>query len=425
MICKFEHRQYVNPSNGYTVATYRSGELSQVPEAGIKMDYGTEVVFTAVGTELPCLEDAEIQLDGRWEISARYGMQLQVEQFQVILPKSKEGIIGYLSSGLVKGIGLVTARAIVEKFGEDTFHVLETEPDRLLSIKGITQQKLETILESYRNSEEIRQLMVVLAPFKVTPKKAEKIWQYFGYEAVEIVKESPYRLCEISGFGFLTVDPVARASQGFLPDDPMRIKAAIQYVLKEAEGDGHLYLESRQIIDKAHLLLTKGFQPEAVSRNDIIRAGNELVLKDKILEADGTSVFLKMNREAEKTAAYHIVRLLKTQGTCLDIEKELEEAQAESGIILAQKQKDAARMVFQSPVSIITGGPGKGKTTVLKVILNIYERLRQQDSVLLCAPTGRARKNLSDSTGAPAMTIHKALYLTVDSEDDLYEDELL
>lgn len=144
-----------------------------------------------------------------------------------------------------------------------------------------------------------------------------------------------------------------------------------------------------------------------VSRNDIIRAGNELVLKDKILEADGTSVFLKMNREAEKTAAYHIVRLLKTQGTCLDIEKELEEAQAESGIILAQKQKDAARMVFQSPVSIITGGPGKGKTTVLKVILNIYERLRQQDSVLLCAPTGRARKNLSDSTGAPAMTIHK------------------
>lgn len=112
----------------------------------------------------------------------------------------------------------------------------------------------------------------------------------------------------------------------------MRIKAAIQYVLKEAEGDGHLYLESRQIIDKAHLLLTKGFQPEAVSRNDIIRAGNELVLKDKILEADGTSVFLKMNREAEKTAAYHIVRLLKTQGTCLDIEKELEEAQAESGI---------------------------------------------------------------------------------------------
>ena len=425
MICKYEHRQYVNPSNGYTVATYRSGELSQVPEAGIKMDYGTEVVFTAVGTELPCLEDAEIQLDGRWEISARYGMQLQVEQFQVILPKSKEGIIGYLSSGLVKGIGLVTARAIVEKFGEDTFHVLETEPDRLLSIKGITQQKLETILESYRNSEEIRQLMVVLAPFKVTPKKAEKIWQYFGYEAVDIVKESPYRLCEISGFGFLTVDPVARASQGFLADDPMRIKAAIQYVLKEAEGDGHLYLESRQIIDKAHLLLTKGFQPEAVSRNDIIRAGNELVLKDKILEADGTSIFLKMNREAEKTAAYHILRLLKTQDACLDIEKELEEAQAESGIVLAQKQKDAARMVFRSPVSIITGGPGKGKTTVLKVILKIYERLKEQDSVLLCAPTGRARKNLSDSTGAPAMTIHKALYLTVDSDENLYEDEML
>ena len=425
MICKFEHRQFVNPSNGYTVANYRSEEREQIPDEGIKLDYGREVVFTAVGSELPCLEEAEVKLEGKWETSPRYGIQFKVEQFQVILPKSKEGIIGYLSSGLVKGIGPVTARAIVEQFGEDTFQVLEHAPERLLSIKGITQQKLETILESYRNSEEIRQLMVVLAPFKVTPKKAEKIWQHFGYEAVDIVRESPYRLCEISGFGFLTVDPVACASQRFSPEDSMRIKAAIQYVLKEAEGDGHLYLESREIIDKAHLLLTKGFQPEAVGRNDIIRAGNELVLKDKMLEADGTSIFLKSNREAERSAAYHIVRLLKSQTVRLDIEKELEEAQAEAGIVLAEKQKDAARMVFQSPVSIITGGPGKGKTTVLKVILKIYERLRQQDSVLLCAPTGRARKNLSDSTGAPAMTIHKALYLTVDQNEDAYEDELL
>lgn len=425
MICKFEHRQYVNPSSGYTVANYRSREVDQIPKEGIKLDYGTEVVFTAVGTELPCLEDAEIQMEGRWKVSARYGMQFQVEQFQVVLPKSREGIIGYLSSDLVKGIGPVTARAIVAKFGEDTFRVLDQEPQKLLTVKGITPQKLEDILESYRNSEEIRQLMVVLAPYKVTPKKAEKIWQHFGYEAVDIVKASPYRLCEISGFGFLTVDPIARASQGVSPDDPMRIKAAIQYVLQEAEGDGHLYLESREIIDKAHLILTKEFQPEAVSRNDIIRAGNELVLEDKILEADGTSIFLKLNREAEKTAAYHMVRLLKSQAACLDVERELEEAQAESGIVLAQKQKDAARMVFQSPVSIITGGPGKGKTTVLKVILKIYERLKQQDSVLLCAPTGRARKNLSDSTGAPAMTIHKALYLNVDSDENLYEDEML
>ena len=425
MRCKFEHRQYVNPSSGYTVANYRSREVDQIPKEGIKLDYGTEVVFTAVGTELPCLEDAEIQMEGQWKVSARYGMQFQVEQFQVVLPKSREGIIGYLSSDLVKGIGPVTARAIVAKFGEDTFRVLDQEPQKLLSVRGITPQKLEDILESYRNSEEIRQLMVVLAPYKVTPKKAEKIWQHFGYEAVDIVKTSPYRLCEISGFGFLTVDPIARASQGVFPDDPMRIKAAIQYVLQEAEGDGHLYLESREIIDKAHLILTKEFQPEAVSRNDIIRAGNELVLEDKILEADGTSIFLKLNREAEKTAAYHMVRLLKSQAACLDVERELEEAQAESGIVLAQKQKDAARMVFQSPVSIITGGPGKGKTTVLKVILKIYERLKQQESVLLCAPTGRARKNLSDSTGAPAMTIHKALYLNVDSDENLYEDEML
>lgn len=425
MVCRFEHRQYINPVNGYTVADYSTREPGQVPEAGIKMDYGTEVVFTAVGMELPCLEETEISLDGTWETSARYGVQLQVDRFQVMLPKSLEGIIGYLSSGLVKGIGPVTARKIVDEFGMDTFSVLEQSPQKLLSIRGITQQRLEEIVQSYKDSEGIRQLMVSLAPFKITPKKAEKIWKHFGYEAVKIVQDTPYRLCEISGFGFITVDPVARASQGFRPDDPMRIKAAIQYVLKEAEGKGHLYLESKSIIDQAYVLLTKGFSPDEVSRNDIIRAGNQMVLEDKTLEADGSSVYLKINREAEKAAAYHMIRLLMSQTPQFDIERELEEVQAESGIVLAQKQKDAVRMVFQSSVSIITGGPGKGKTTDLKVILKVFERLQQKESVLLCAPTGRARKNLSDSTGAPALTMHKALYLTGDSETDFFEDDML
>lgn len=423
--CKFEHRLYFNSANGYTVACYRTNDIGQVPERGIKMDYGTAVEFTAVGTELPCLDETEIQLDGTWETSARHGVQLQVGQFQVVLPKSRDGMIGYLSSELVKGIGPVTAKAIVDKFGKDTFNVIDKAPKKLLLIKGITEEKLEFILKSYKDSEGIRQLMVSLSPFKITPKKAEKIWKHFGYEAVKIVQDTPYRLCEISGFGFLTVDPVARASQGFVPDNPMRIKAAIQYVLKEAEGEGHLYLESRSIIDKTHVLLTKGFSPETVSRNDIIRAGNQMVLEDKLLEADGSSIFLKMNREAEKTAAYHIIRLLAAQTPRYDIERELEEVQADAGIVLAQKQKDAVRMVFQSSVSIITGGPGKGKTTDLKVILKIFERLHQQESILLCAPTGRARKNLSDSTGAPALTMHKALYLTGDSENDFFQDEML
>lgn len=426
IVCRFERRLFVNPSNGYTVANYCTREPGQIPGKGIKMDYGTSVLFTAVGTELPCLEETDIHLEGKWETSPQHGVQLQVERFQVVLPQSPEGIIGYLSSGLVTGIGPATAQAIVDKFGTDTFSVLDHSPHKLLAVKGITQQKLEVILKSYKESEGIRQLMVFLAPFKVTSKKAEKIWQHFGYDAVKIVRDSPYRLCEISGFGFVTVDPVARASKGFQPDDPMRIKAAIQYVLKEAEGEGHLYLESKAIMDKAYVLLTKGLSPETVGRNDIIRAGNQMVLEEDTLEADGNCIFLKTNRIAEKTAACHIIRLLSAQTCRFDIEGHLEEVQAETGIVLGQKQKDAVRMVFQSPVSIITGGPGKGKTTDLKVILKIFERLHQQESVLLCAPTGRARKSLSDSTGAPAFTMHKALYLNGDTEDGLLlEEEML
>lgn len=428
IVCKFEHRLFVNPSNGYTVVNYCTKELGQIPEKGIKMDYGTSVVFTAVGTELPCLEETDIHLEGRWETSSQHGMQLRVDGVKVVLPRSPEGIIGYLSSGLVTGIGPVTARAIVNQFGVDTFSVLDHSPQKLLSIKGITQQKLDVILTSYKESEGIRQLMVFLAPFKVTAKKAEKIWLHFGYEAVNIVKDCPYRLCEISGFGFATVDPVARASKGFKPDDPMRIKAAIQYVLKEAEGEGHLYLESKAIMDKAYVLLTKNLSPETVDRNDIIRAGNQMVLEEDTLEADGNCIFLKTNRVAEKTAAYHIIRLLSAQTCRFDIEEHLEAVQAETGIVLGQKQKDAVRMVFQSPVSIITGGPGKGKTTDLKVILKVFERLHQQESVLLCAPTGRARKSLSDSTEAPAFTMHKALYLNGDTEEEdgfSLEEEML
>lgn len=420
--CTYESRLFRNPSNGYTVAVYSTEEVTKVSQIAVKSGDSRDVSFTAVGTELPCLEGIVIELEGKWIDSEKYGRQFAVDSFQIVLPKNREGIIGYLSSGLIKGIGPVTARAIVDIYGTDTFSVLDHNPEKLLTVRGITESKLEVIMESYRDSSEIRELMTFLSPFKVTPKKAEKIKQHFGLDTVKIVKENPYRLCEIKGFGFLTVDPIARASHNFSPNDTRRLEAAIMYVLQEAEHEGHLYLESGEIIEETLKLLNKGFLTTVVERNDIIVTGNEMV-QGKLLEADGKAIFLKKNRDAEKRAVYHILRLLSSTVPVFDIEQELEEAQADCGMVLAEQQKEAVRMVFNNPLSIITGGPGKGKTTTLKIILKIYEKVEKNKTVLLCAPTGAARKRLSVSSGYPALTIHKALYLTGEEEEMGEEEE--
>ncbi|CBL36608.1 helicase, putative, RecD/TraA family [butyrate-producing bacterium SM4/1] len=425
MICTFEHQLYKNEGNGYTVARY-------MVRSAASGRSNMSSVFIAVGKELPCIANAEIGMEGKWVESPKWGPQFRVSWFRSILPKTEDGIISYLSSDLMKGIGPVTARAIVQRFGVQTFDVLDKEPEKLLDIRGITQQKLSVILESYRQSEGIRELLACLAPFQVTPKKAEKIQAHFGANAAAIVRENPYRLCEVKGFGFLTVDPIARASRQFKPNDQARIRAAIRYILREGEKEGNLFLPGSAIVEQAYPLLNQGFSEDSVTRPEIMRIGNEMAREKIELAADGANVFLKENRQEELYAAYHLVRLLKAETAKPDIEQPLEEAQAAFGIILSERQKDAVRMVFQSNVSVITGGPGKGKTTVLRVVLEVFKRITGREDFLLCAPTGRARKRLSESAGAPALTLHKAMYLNGEEDlsdladsEDLLEEELI
>ena len=191
MVCKFVDRLYLNPGNGYTVAEYSTGDLDQVPLEAIQSGSETEVTFHVVGNGLPCLEDVEIEIEGKWKRSEKYGLQLGADWFRILVPKSPDGIIGYLSSDLIKGIGPVMAREIVRRFGTDTFRVMEQEPEKLLKVKGITEQRLQTIMESYQDSSGLRELMACLAPYHVTPKKAEKVRQHFGLEAVTILQENP------------------------------------------------------------------------------------------------------------------------------------------------------------------------------------------------------------------------------------------
>ena len=237
--CTPHRKIFYNDENGYTIASYRTSQA--IPESAVNHSFKNgEIVFTAFGTAIPFIEGIDTGLEGKW-VKTGYGLQLSVAESQIFMPTTREGIECYLASGLISGIGPVTANRIVSRFGEATLKILDTQPEKLLEIKGITKSKLETILNSYSESRSLRELMQYLAPLKVGPKRVSNIRDYFGSNALQIVKEKPFRLCELSGFGFENVDTIARKNKNFRPNDTLRVKAAILQVLKNAESDGHLY----------------------------------------------------------------------------------------------------------------------------------------------------------------------------------------
>ncbi|WP_373263036.1 SF1B family DNA helicase RecD2 [Hungatella hathewayi] len=424
MIQCIPHRKiYYNDENGYTIASYKTCQT--IPESAVNQSLKNgERVFTAIGTAIPFIEGIDTGLEGKW-IKTSYGLQLSVMESQIFMPTTKEGITCYLASGLIKGIGPVTADRIVNRFGEDTLKIFDTQPEKLLEVKGITKSKLETILSSYSESRSLRELMQYLAPLKVGPKRVSEICDYFGSKALQIVKEKPFRLCELSGFGFESVDIIARRNKNFRPDDTLRIKAAILQVLKNSEGDGHLYLEGRDIVRQAAELLNYGIYRQAVETRLIKDIGNEMVFSDELLAAEGHYLYSMKNYTAERMAAVHILRVMNNKQPVYDIERELDEVQGTTHMVLAKQQKEAVRRVFANSLSIITGGPGTGKTTVERIILKVFEKKERKKTALLCAPTGRASRNMVISTGYPAMTIHKALYITGEEEEvnlDLTEE---
>lgn len=212
MRCKFVKPIFQNKGNGYCIFVYHT-EDTDVPATARNSYYkGEGIQFTAVGNNLPDTDTVEVDLQGKW-IKNSHGTQLQVDTYEEILPQTEEGITGYLSSGMIKGIGPKTAKQIVEKFGTRTFEILDNYPQSLLQIKGITEKKLDAILLSYHGSHAMRDLAAYLTPFNVTPKKIQKIYEHFGEEALDIVKKQPFTLCQINGFGFLTVDEIAKANK--------------------------------------------------------------------------------------------------------------------------------------------------------------------------------------------------------------------
>ena len=415
MRCRFKNKIFQNEENGYTIAIFTTRDSSVPLSARDKYLASKNIIgFSAIGFGLPLTDEIELEMEGRWE-TGDHGTQFQVENFMEVVPRTKEGILGYLSSGAVKGIGPKTADMIYRKFGLQTLEIMENSPKELLKIRGISEKKLSAIVESYGKNRVFRELMTFLAPFKVTPKKVQMILKRFGNESVEIVRYRPYMLSAVRGFGFLTVDAIGKQCCCAL-NDPMRISGCLSYVLGQALKEGHLFKLQSEVLKEAEEMLNKDLPRPVVSKQDISQVLYRLVLQKSIV-LDEERIYVMKQYEEENQTASMIARRLLAKSVPLSIETELEKAQKTLGITLSETQKQAVRMVFEHSISIITGGPGTGKTTVLKVILYIHQTLCRTE-VQLMAPTGRAARRMVESTGCDnASTMHLALGLLGDDTD--------
>ena len=268
---KYVEKHVEPPYNGktdLTVALYSTQDTSVPLSARDKYLASRKMIgFTAVGYNLPLTDQIELEMEGAWE-NGSHGLQYRVESFMEIVPRTKEGIIGYLASGAIKGVRQRTAEAIYHHFGLDTLEIIEKTPAKLLSVPGISEKKLYGIMDSFGKNRVFRELMTFLAPYKVTPKKVNMILQTFKDESVDIIRKRPYMLCAVKGFGFLTVDNIGRAL-GKTLNDPMRISGCISYVLSEAMKEGHLYLEWEILTEQVLEVLNKDLTFQAVTAQNV------------------------------------------------------------------------------------------------------------------------------------------------------------
>lgn len=417
MIATYEKTIYKDESCGFCICAYRTND-DTVPAAARKAGGQDSCIrFTATGYLLPETGAVKVDLNGHWEKS-RYGPQLAVDSYREILPTTEAGILGYLSSGLIKGIGPKTARLLVDAFGLDTLQVLEQSPERLLGIKGIAAKKLERIVSTYQDTRALREIVSFLAPFGVSVRKCSQIRGAYGGQAVQVLKNSPYALCRIHGFGFKTVDAIA-CRMHVRPDDAQRIQGALLYTLEEANRAGHLYLPKDGLIRQASRLLKEGAPGTEIADRTIAAQVYELAMQ-RALCVCGDAVYRRRLYEAETRTAELVAALARQPVRAYPkLEAVLAQSQNEQGLMLSARQCEAVRCCLRQPFSILTGGPGTGKTTVLRVILDVYRKL-EGGAILQAAPTGRAARRMMQSTGLPAGTLHSVLGLVAKGEGSAY-----
>ena len=415
MIAVYDKLIYFNEASKYTILRMRTDDPSVPEEARSQYTFRDRMLrFTAVGYGLPQTDSVKLEIEGDWK-EGKYGLQLHVEHWHELVPPTTEGLLSYLSSGLLKGIGESTARSIVQRFGTDTLDVLEFHPEKLLEIRGITEQKLEEIKTCYAESRAMRDIMELLTPFQVTPVTAMKIYQHFGPACTDILRKSPFRLCEISGFGFRRVDTIIRKSGGD-PHDPVRIHGAMICALENARQHGHLYLEVNALITESLQFLNEPIPlPQMQVRRAEVEQKLQQMAEDNEIVSDGGRLYLPHIFMQEVETAAKAAAMLMEHTAKIDVTLPLEQVKQKLGLHLTKRQSRGVEVTMERNLSIITGGPGTGKTTVLKAIIEVYRILHPKNRIVLAAPTGKASRRMAQSTGMlEAMTLHSLLGLQGD-----------
>ena len=389
---------FKSSDTGYTVIKFRENNI----------------IHTAVGVLPHVKEGQNLKITGSWVNHSQFGKQFKVEECEEILPTSKDGIEKYLSSGIIQGIGPVTAKKIVNKFGEDTLNILDNNIERLKEIEGIGKKKLETIIESYREQRELKNITIFLQTHGLSVNQCLKIYKKYGASSVDTVKNNPYILCdEISGIGFKTSDKIAR-SLGIEIDSPFRIQSGIRYVINEFCANGHTFMPKDELIKEASNVLT--VSGDIIEENIKNAALDRKIKLEKVNDKEGVSTIPNYYCELGITNRILTLAISNFQDISVDVDHLILQFEKKNNITFAESQKDAIISAFQNGIEIITGGPGTGKTTIIKCIIEIFETCGLK--VLLGAPTGRAAKRMSESTGKEATTIHRMLDMGVFEKEE-------
>lgn len=387
---------YRNAENGYTVVN-------------ISVE-GDDVVCTGYFSDIT--EGDQIIAEGSFVEHKQYGIQFMVASYEIKEPETSVAMEKYLGSGIIKGVGPALSAKIVKKFGDETFNIIEREPERLAEIKGITEKKAMEIGAQFEEKKEFRNAMIFLNQYGVSNALAMKIYKEYGIKVMKIVRENPYRLADdIAGVGFKTADEIA-LRMGFSPESSMRMKAGISFALSMAASNGHTYLLYEDLYEESKRLL--GIS-EAEFENDIY----ELTIERKIVlkEVKGERRVYNNNLYfMELTVARKLLDLnAKSENNYKVMEAKVKEVEAKTGIKLGDLQRKAVYEAVESGLVIITGGPGTGKTTTINAIIKLFEM--QNMEILLAAPTGRAAKRMTETTGMEAQTIHRLLELNGNPEE--------
>ena len=390
---------YRNEINSYTIATFETDEEE-----------------TTVVGYLPFIEKGDnLRITGNFVEHPEYGRQLKIETFEKLMPEDLDSIENYLANGKFKGIGPATAKRMVNTFGKDVINIIKFEPEKLSCIKGITEEKAIEISQSFNENWEVWQIVSYLEKFGIGPQSAEEIYKKLGPNTITTIEENPYILIDLTvRVNFTQIDQIA-IKMGMDLENDKRIRSGIKYALKLSTNNGHCAVLYENLIQFVKDLLNVS---ESMIENNIIflKTKNEIVLEDR---ENQEWVYLYNYYMAEKNIAESLITLDNYLNVkkISNFEKKLKKIEKHSDLELSEKQREAVIAVQEHNVCVITGGPGTGKTTIIKTIIEMYKQ--EEKKVVLCAPTGRAAKRMSEATGEEAKTLHRLLEIGKTSSDEL------